>query len=61
MMEYKYLAKVTGKKEYYHVADNVMRRLYDANMTNYPEGLLPSLWNLQSGQPVNGRLSLPSH
>ena len=32
-MEYKYLAKVTGKKEYYEVADTVMRRFYDADVS----------------------------
>ena len=58
MMEYKYLAKVTGKKEYYDVSENIMRRLYDANLTRYPDGLLPSLWSLESGQPISGTCHL---
>ncbi|THH11860.1 hypothetical protein EW145_g372 [Phellinidium pouzarii] len=58
MMEYKYLAKLTGKKEYYDAANTVMRRMYDANLTLYPEGLLPTLWNLSSGQPVNDQVSI---
>lgn len=58
MMEYKYLAKITGKKEYYDVANTVMRRLYDADVSKYPDGLLPSLWSLSSGQPVNGMLQI---
>ena len=55
MMEYKYLAKATGRREYFEVANNVMQRLYHANVTRYPDGLLPSLWNLETGQPINGK------
>ncbi|KAH8116460.1 seven-hairpin glycosidase [Phellopilus nigrolimitatus] len=55
MMEYKYLAKLTGRKEYYDAANTVMRRMYDADTSKYPEGLLPTLWNLTSGDPVNGK------
>ncbi|KAI5123518.1 hypothetical protein M0805_006678 [Coniferiporia weirii] len=58
MMEYKYLAKLTGRKEYYVAADTVMRRMYDANVTRYPGGLLPTLWNLTSGQPLNDQISI---
>lgn len=54
MLEYKYLAKVTGKKEYYDAADTVMRKLYAANITKYPGELLPSQWDLTTGQPLNG-------
>ena len=58
MMEYKYLAKVTGKKEYYDVANTIMQNLYEADLSKYPDGLLPSLWNLQTGQPINGMFSV---
>ena len=54
MMEYKYLAKVTGRTQYYRVAENIMQRLYRANVTKYPDGLLPSMWNLQTGEPLSG-------
>ena len=58
MMEYKYLAKVTGKKEYFDAANTVMRRLYDADLSKYPKGMFPSLWSLTSGQPLNGMSSI---
>ncbi|KAL5531444.1 hypothetical protein ACEPAG_4321 [Sanghuangporus baumii] len=58
MMEYKYLAKVTGKKEYYDAANTIMRRLYDADLSKYPRGMLPSLWNLSNGQPVNDQFTI---
>ncbi|EJD07326.1 seven-hairpin glycosidase [Fomitiporia mediterranea MF3/22] len=60
-MEYKYLAKVTGKKEYYEVAQNVMRRLYDADLSKYPKGLLPSMWTLGTGQPVNLQVTIGAY
>lgn len=59
-MEYKYLAKVTGRKEYYDVAETVNKRLYDANLSRYPYGLLPTAWNTSSGQPVNDQISIGS-
>lgn len=58
MMEYKYLAKVTGKKEYYDAANTVMQNLYEADVSKYPDGLLPSLWNLQTGQPINDQITI---
>lgn len=56
-MEYKYLAKLTGRKEYWDAAEGVMRRIYDANMTRFEsvDGLLPTLWTINDGQPANGR------
>lgn len=52
-MEYKYLAKLTGRSEYYYVADRVMERFYEADTSRY-DGLFPTAWNLTSGEPKNG-------
>lgn len=62
MMEYKYLAKVTGKTEYFTAAEKVMQNFYNANVTKYPGGLFPSQWDLKSGQPINGKMLItPFH
>lgn len=52
-MEFKYLAKVTGKKKFYEAADRVTKTLLKADTSHLPHGLLPSMWNLETGQPSN--------
>ncbi|KAI0046482.1 glycoside hydrolase family 47 protein [Auriscalpium vulgare] len=55
--EYTYLAKATGKKEHFEKADNIMKVLARANTTDFG-GMLPTLWNLGTGRPLDSTLSL---
>ncbi|TDL23978.1 seven-hairpin glycosidase [Rickenella mellea] len=56
-MEYKYLAHLTGKKEYYDVAHKINTHLHQANTTKIG-GMFPTLWNLTSGEPQNEHVSI---
>ncbi|TFK74962.1 glycoside hydrolase family 47 protein [Pluteus cervinus] len=58
-LEYTYLAKLTGKKDYFNHANNVMRTLYSADL-HETGGMLPVIWNLTSGTPVDTHLSVGS-
>ncbi|KAF8628835.1 hypothetical protein AX17_005895 [Amanita inopinata Kibby_2008] len=46
-LEFKYLAKLTGRAEYYEKVENVMSVIYKADVN---EGLFPELWNAR-GEP----------
>jgi Glycosyl hydrolase family 47 len=54
-MEYKYLAHLTGRTEYFDKVEHVMTLMQGAHTTN---GLLPTAWNITSGLPLNGTLQL---
>ncbi|KAF9006011.1 glycoside hydrolase family 47 protein [Cyathus striatus] len=56
-MEYSYLAKLTGKKEYFERADAVIKTLANARLDE-TGGMFPIGWNLTSGQPADYRLSM---
>ncbi|CAK5283338.1 unnamed protein product [Mycena citricolor] len=50
-VEYLYLAKATGNKRWYDRANGVIDALAKADVRKYG-GMLPTTWNLTSGQPV---------
>ena len=39
-------------------ANNVNERLYNANVSTFPNGLLPTLWSIPTGKPINRMNSL---
>ncbi|KAF7974676.1 hypothetical protein HWV62_11433 [Athelia sp. TMB] len=56
-LEYLYLAKATGKQEFFNIANNVNQGLYNAKI-NHMGGMLPTRWSLGLGQPVDTILSV---
>ncbi|KAL0955277.1 hypothetical protein HGRIS_004167 [Hohenbuehelia grisea] len=56
-LEYTYLAKHTGKKEYWNRANAVIQALAQANLTR-TGGMFPIRWNLTSGQPLDYHMSV---
>ncbi|KAL0060424.1 hypothetical protein AAF712_012793 [Marasmius tenuissimus] len=54
-MEFKYLAHLTGKKEYFENAERVMQVMYDSNIT---DGLYPTQWNTRTAVPSNSQFSV---
>ncbi|TRM62777.1 glycoside hydrolase [Schizophyllum amplum] len=56
-MEYKYLAHLTGRQEYYHKVEHIMKVIfYDSNYT----GLYPSTYSAATGLPTNFVFSVGS-
>ncbi|KAJ6470284.1 glycoside hydrolase family 47 protein [Mycena vitilis] len=49
-MEFKYLAHLTGKAEYYAATEQPMKAMYGTENTMYG-GLLPKVWDLNTGKP----------
>ncbi|KAF8268722.1 glycoside hydrolase [Lactarius quietus] len=56
-LEYKYLSYLTGRQEYYNVAEKIMDVVYKTNLTSTRE-LLPALWSSEKGTPLGGTLSV---
>ncbi|KAG6864850.1 hypothetical protein C0991_006791 [Blastosporella zonata] len=56
-LEYSYLAKLTGKKEHFHRAGTLIKAFANADLRN-TSGMLPVKWNLTSGQPYDGHVSV---
>ncbi|KAF9071588.1 glycoside hydrolase [Rhodocollybia butyracea] len=54
-LEYKYLAHLTGKPEYFEKAERCMQIMYEADVT---EGMFPTRWDTQSGLPSNSQFSV---
>ncbi|KAJ3817155.1 glycoside hydrolase [Lentinula raphanica] len=54
-LEYKYLAHVTGKPEYFEKAERCMQLMYEANIT---DGIFPTHWDTKTGAPSNHRFSV---
>ncbi|THG95752.1 hypothetical protein EW026_g5958 [Hermanssonia centrifuga] len=52
-MEYKYLAHLTGRPEYYDKVEHIMNIMRD---TNIHDGMFPTKWSVLSGRPTNGTL-----
>ncbi|KAF8889335.1 glycoside hydrolase [Infundibulicybe gibba] len=53
-MEYKYLAHLTGRPEYYNKTQYIMEKMYEANVT----GLFPTMWDKTLGTPLNTHFSV---
>jgi mannosyl-oligosaccharide alpha-1,2-mannosidase len=49
-MEYKYLAHLTGRAQYYDKVEHVMEIMYN---TTLPNGLFPTKWDIETGTPQN--------
>ncbi|KZT25222.1 glycoside hydrolase family 47 protein [Neolentinus lepideus HHB14362 ss-1] len=56
-LEYAYLAKLTGKKEYFDNAYTIIRALENADLST-TGGMLPTRWNVTSGQPWHNMLQV---
>ena len=56
-LEYMYLGKASGKVEHYRYADNTWSALKRANLSQLG-GMMPTYFNLNTGQPVDSRLSV---
>jgi mannosyl-oligosaccharide alpha-1,2-mannosidase len=50
-LEYKYLAYLTGRTQYYATVEKVMDRVYTANFS-HSRGLLPTMFSTKSGEPT---------
>ncbi|KAF9453575.1 glycoside hydrolase family 47 protein [Macrolepiota fuliginosa MF-IS2] len=50
-VEYKYLAHLTGRTEYFTKSENVMKLMYKADIKS---GLYPTFWNMETGGPNSG-------
>ncbi|KXN86576.1 Endoplasmic reticulum mannosyl-oligosaccharide 1,2-alpha-mannosidase [Leucoagaricus sp. SymC.cos] len=47
-LEYKFLAHLTGRTEYFVKTENIMKLMYKANILT---GLYPTMWSMESGSP----------
>ncbi|KAH9893326.1 seven-hairpin glycosidase [Cubamyces lactineus] len=54
-MEYKYLAHLTGRREYFEKVERIMDLMDMASITN---GEFPTKWNLLTGKPLNNQFSV---
>lgn len=57
-MEFKYLAHITGRKEYFTKTDEIMQKMYNATL---PNGLFPSKWHYETGTPANEHYSVGAY
>lgn len=51
-MEYKYLAHLTGRTEYFDKVEKIMTLMDGVKVK---DGLFPTTWSVTSGQPMNGK------
>ncbi|KAF9809117.1 hypothetical protein IEO21_07552 [Rhodonia placenta] len=54
-LEYKYLAHLTGRREYFEDVERIMDIMRDAQVT---DGMFPTRWNLSKGTPMNSHFSV---
>ncbi|KZT02414.1 glycoside hydrolase family 47 protein [Laetiporus sulphureus 93-53] len=54
-LEYKYLAHLTGRRQYYDSVEHIMDIMRDANIT---DGMFPTRWSLSKGVPINKQFSV---
>ncbi|KAF4586522.1 hypothetical protein EYR38_010801 [Pleurotus pulmonarius] len=54
-VEYKYLAHVTGRAEYYNKVEKIMNTMYSANVSN---GLFTTRWDAADALPMNNHFSV---
>ncbi|GLB41878.1 putative glycosyl hydrolase 47 family protein [Lyophyllum shimeji] len=57
-MEFKYLAHLTGRQEYYDKTERVMHHMYDGNI---PGDIFPTMWNYETGLPANDHFSVGAY
>ncbi|KAF8896775.1 glycoside hydrolase family 47 protein [Gymnopilus junonius] len=54
-LEFKYLAKLTGRKEYYERVQRAMEVFYNANVT---DGLFADRWDVKTGAPFGAHYTI---
>ncbi|KAJ7173562.1 glycoside hydrolase [Mycena filopes] len=57
-MEYKYLAHLTGRYEYYEKTEKIMKIMYNAEIT---DGQFPTQWDIKTGKPINSHFSVGAY
>ncbi|TFK39934.1 seven-hairpin glycosidase [Crucibulum laeve] len=57
-MEYKYLAHLTGRTEYYNKTESIMQKMYTANHT---DGLFATMWDIHKATPSNFHFSVGAY
>ncbi|KAF8166576.1 glycoside hydrolase [Mycena galopus ATCC 62051] len=57
-MEYKYLAHLTGRAEYFEKTERIMDIMYNASIT---DGQFPSQWDSTTAKPVNKHFSVGAY
>ncbi|KAH7885863.1 glycoside hydrolase [Phlebopus sp. FC_14] len=57
-MEYKYLAHLTGRVEYYHRVERVMDIMHQAKL---PYNLFPTMWNMGDAKPASQKYSVGAY
>ncbi|TFY73008.1 hypothetical protein EWM64_g11004, partial [Hericium alpestre] len=56
-MEYKFLAFLTGRKEYYTKVEDIMELMYAMDLTA-TEGLFPTMFDSKNGTPATSQVSV---
>ncbi|KAF8661275.1 hypothetical protein AX16_001376 [Volvariella volvacea WC 439] len=57
-MEYKYLAHLTGRAEYFHKTERAMELMEQASHNFTVEGLFATMWDIELGTPANTQYSV---
>ncbi|KAF0693875.1 Aste57867_15217 [Aphanomyces stellatus] len=57
-LEFKYLARLTGKKHYADLVDAIMDKVARVVQTDYPDGILPAMADNAAGKLPRGRISI---
>ncbi|KAF9218503.1 seven-hairpin glycosidase [Gyrodon lividus] len=57
-VEYKYLAHLTGRVDYYHRVERVTDIMHRASVSN---GLFPTIWKMDDAKPANKRYSVGAY
>ncbi|KAJ3560592.1 hypothetical protein NP233_g10736 [Leucocoprinus birnbaumii] len=55
-LEYKFLAHLTGRTEYFVKTENIMKAMYQADLKE--DGLFPTQWNIETGSPIGAHYSV---
>jgi mannosyl-oligosaccharide alpha-1,2-mannosidase len=55
-LEYKYLAYLTGRTQYYTAVENIMNRIYTEDFSS-SRNLLPTMFNTNTGAPSSSTSS----
>ncbi|KAI1788147.1 seven-hairpin glycosidase [Ganoderma leucocontextum] len=54
-VEYKYLAHLTGRREYFDTVERIMKLMYDADLA---DDMFPTKWSVTTGKPSNAQFSV---
>ncbi|KAJ8495292.1 hypothetical protein ONZ45_g12916 [Pleurotus djamor] len=56
-VEYKYLAHLTGYNDFLRKPENIMAKMYNANVS----GIFPTQWDIGNGRPINTQHSVGAY